>query len=131
MKPNKQTGKTAYAYLRSARMQKDIFPESLYNQKVSIEKYCRKHKIVLLENFVDCPASGKAINRPNLTILLGKTMLYQVDYVLVHTLDRICRDVIWVDSVRSELKKVGATLVATSPQNNRLFNPLTNCFVKE
>ena len=70
---------------------------------------------IIIEEFVDAGESGtSAVKRPELQRMLAYVREHQVDYCIVHKLDRLARSRADDVSIHFALKQAGVTLVSTS-----------------
>ena len=80
--------KKAFAYARfSTDMQRE---ESIDAQFRAIKEYCSRNKISLINFFKDEGISGTTDNRPAFQEMIKKAE--EVDYIIVHKLDRFSRN---------------------------------------
>lgn len=102
--------KKAIAYARfSSDMQRE---ESIDAQLRAIKEYCNKNKILLIEKFYDEGISGTTDERPQFQAMIKYTENNDIDYVIVHKLDRFSRSK--YDSViyKQKLRNNGTSVIS-------------------
>lgn len=113
--------KRAFLYLRvstSRQATKNNQAEgySIPQQREFCADKARYLGAVVVEEFVDAGASARSANRPALQQMLAalSTPGANIDYVIVHKLDRLARDRMDDVSIVMAIKSAGATLVSVS-----------------
>lgn len=82
--------KTAIAYARfSSTNQRD---ESIDAQLRAIRKFSTEQDIQIIDTFCDHALSGRSDDRPQFKQMIKRTDVGDIDYVIVHKLDRFSRD---------------------------------------
>ena len=100
--------KTAVAYTRfSSDNQRE---ESIDAQKRQINAYAKLHNITILETYVDEAKSATTDNRPAFLKMINEVK--DIDYVIVHKLDRFARNRYDSAIYRNKLKKKGIKVVS-------------------
>lgn len=119
----------AYAYVRIST-NKQLDNTSIEQQIEAIEKYCKENNIILVEIFVEEPASGESFSkRPKF-----KKMFYDVfqeenniDSIIVFKQDRISRNSLDSQYIFNRLKKANKNLISiadnidTNDPNSKLI----------
>ncbi|TAN24858.1 MAG: recombinase family protein [Actinomycetota bacterium] len=112
--------KTAITYLRVSTVdqaKRDGREEgfSIPAQREANTRKAASLSAVVVQEFVDAGESGtSAIKRPELQRMLSYVRQHQVDYCIVHKLDRLARSRADDVSIHFALKQAGVTLVSTS-----------------
>lgn len=70
----------------------------------------------VVEEYVDAGASARSADRPGLQALLARVAVGDLDYVIVHKLDRLARDRADDVAIALAIHRSGATLVSASEQ---------------
>ncbi len=101
---------TAYAYARfSSENQRT---ESIDAQLRAIREYCDREGILIVKEYRDEAVSGRTDQRPQFLQMFRD--LDEVDFVIVHKLDRFARNRADAAFYRAKLKEKGARLVSVS-----------------
>ncbi|MEA4965333.1 MAG: recombinase family protein [Oscillospiraceae bacterium] len=83
----------AYSYLRlSEEEYKTSESGSIKNQRLTIQQYCEKYGIVLLQEFVDDGWSGGNFKRPGFTAMIQSLDGCAVNLIITKDLSRLGRD---------------------------------------
>lgn len=102
--------KTAYAYARfSSDNQRE---ESIEAQFYDIKKYAESEGILIKKYFSDEAISGRTANRPDFQTMLDK--IYKegnVDYIIVHKVDRFSRDKYQSAIIKEKLSRRGVRVL--------------------
>ncbi|MFI1955926.1 recombinase family protein, partial [Streptomyces xinghaiensis] len=111
--------KTAVAYLRVStkeQAQKGGQAEgySIPAQREALRRKAESLGAVIVTEFVDAGESAKSADRPDLQRMLKYLTQNQVDYVLVHKVDRLARNRVDDIEITMAIKKAGATLVSAT-----------------
>ncbi len=102
--------KTAYAYARfSSDRQRE---ESIDAQLRAIREYCDREGITIVHVFVDRAQSGTTDKREEFQSMIKAAGKGDVDYIIVHKLDRFARNRFDSAFYRRELKKHGVRLLS-------------------
>ena len=107
----------AVIYVRTANTGPDA-ERALRVQQDIAERYCTQHGIVIDAFYVDRGVSGATAvaERPKGARMLNDARAGAFDLVLVHSLDRICRDPRILQSIRNDLESLGISIAtATEP----------------
>ena len=115
------TLKNAVVYLRvsTARQATKGGEVEGYSIPAQREACIRKAKdlgAVVVKEFVDAGASARSADRNGLQELLRRVREADIDYVIVHKLDRLARSRPDDVAIMLELERAGATLVSTTEQ---------------
>ena len=106
--------KTAFAYARySSDNQRQ---ESIDAQIRAIKEYCFKKQIVLKHIFTDEAVSATTDQRDGFLQMIEQAKESQVDYVIVHKLDRFARNRYDSAFYRHELEKTGVKVLSVLEQ---------------
>lgn len=106
--------KTAFAYARySSDNQRQ---ESIDAQVRAIKEYCEKNQIELLHIFTDEAVSATTDHREGFLQMVEQSKLANVDYVIVHKLDRFARNRYDSAFYRHELEKSGVKVLSVLEQ---------------
>ena len=102
--------KKAFAYARfSSDNQRE---ESIDAQLRAIREYCERQNIEILEEFIDRAKSATTDQRPNFQRMIAAAGTTDVDYVIVHKLDRFARNRFDSAYYRRSLKLNGVRIVS-------------------
>lgn len=102
--------KKAFAYARfSSDNQRE---ESIDAQLRAIHEYCEREDIELVDEFIDRAKSATTDQRPNFQRMIAAAGTTDVDYVIVHKLDRFARNRYDSAIYRRALKLNGVRLIS-------------------
>jgi site-specific DNA recombinase len=109
----------AVIYLRVSSAQqadKDFNAEgfSIPGQREACQRQAEKLEAEVIEEYVDRGESAKTANRPALKAMLERLKRGDVDYVIVHKVDRLARNRADDVEIVMRIRQAGAQLVSTS-----------------
>lgn len=115
------TPKRAVLYLRvstSRQAHKSDATEgySIPQQRELCRKKARELEATIVDEFVDAGASARSANRPELQRMLAalEQPPHDIDYVIVHKIDRLARDRADDIHIAMAIRAAGATLVSVA-----------------
>ncbi len=110
---------TAVVYLRVStdRQAKRGGSEEGFSIRAQREACLRKAadlKAIVVEEFIDAGESARSANRPELQRMLARVRSGDIDYVIVHKLDRLARSRRDDVEIGVSIRKTGATLISVT-----------------
>jgi site-specific DNA recombinase len=114
------TPKVAVSYLRvSTRGQAERGGGDTEGFSIPAQRDANRHKAaslgaIVVREFVDRGASAKSADRPELKNMLGYVADHNVDYVIVHKVDRLARNRADDVEISRLIEKAGVRLVSTT-----------------
>ena len=101
--------------------------QTTLNQKIELEKYCKREKIEVFKIYSEEGISGTKVTRPQLDLMLQNMRNGLFDCVIVWKFDRLGRSTAHLLQVLEEMKNRGVRLIATS-QNIDTNTPMGKFF---
>lgn len=122
----------AIIYVRVSTAEQAIYGYSLKTQEEICLEYARRNKYDVLRVFIEKGESAKTTNRTELNNLLDyvKENKNKINFLIVHKIDRLSRDVYDTLSLQIHLNKLGIELKSTSEplDNSPIGKFTTNLF---
>ncbi|MFH5227301.1 recombinase family protein [Antrihabitans spumae] len=117
--PGSAEAKVAVSYIRVStkeQAERDGDPEgySIPAQREANRRKAGSIGAVVIAEFVDRGESARSADRPELQKMLVYVKANQVDYVIVHKVDRLARNRVDDVEINLALRKAGATLVSAT-----------------
>jgi DNA invertase Pin-like site-specific DNA recombinase len=89
---------------------------SIPAQRAACERLAKSLGAQVIDEFVDAGASARSADRPALQALLERLKQKDVDYLIVHKVDRLARDRADDVAIARAIHQAGAKLVSASEQ---------------
>jgi len=122
----------AIIYIRVSTTEQAEFGYSLKTQEETCLEYARRNKYDVLRVFIEKGESAKTTNRTELNNLLDyvKENKNKIDFLIIHKIDRLSRDVYDTLSLKIYLNKLGVELKSVSEllDNSPIGKFTTNLF---
>ncbi len=119
-KPLSKKESTAFVYARSATASQNADIDSLKIQRESCEVFARKNNYKILTYLGDTQKSGVEDHRKEfIQRVCNACKEYgNVDYLIVHSFDRISRNTTFVEDIMLRLKEMGIIVVSVAQGTN-------------